>query len=79
MGLEGDRVEEAGIALSIKPLGGLAEVQEPGRSRGEAGGGGGLGAMTVRLMILAVILLALGGCQNPGRFQAGWADTAAVD
>jgi hypothetical protein len=34
--------------------------------------------MTVRLMVLVFVLLALGGCQNPGRFQAALADTAGV-
>ena len=30
----------------------------------------GLGAMTVRLMLLLVMAMALGGCQNPSRIQA---------
>ena len=37
------------------------------RIRGEAGGGGGIEQMTLRLMLCALILLALGGCQNPSR------------
>jgi hypothetical protein len=35
--------------------------------------------MTVRLMALVFILLALGGCQIPGRFQGALADPAAMD
>jgi hypothetical protein len=35
--------------------------------------------MSARLMVLLLILLALGGCQNPGRFQAALADPAAMD
>ena len=41
-----DRLEAAGIALPIGPIAGLAQVQEPARAGGQAGGGGGLGEMT---------------------------------
>ena len=41
MGLEGNRLEAAGIKLSIWAFARLAEVQEPRRARGEAGSGGG--------------------------------------
>ena len=41
-----DRLEAAGIALPIRPIARLAQVQEPGRAGGEAGGGRGLGEMT---------------------------------
>jgi ATP dependent DNA ligase domain len=40
----GHRVEAAGVALRLRPLEGLAQVQEPERAGGEAGGGGRLGA-----------------------------------
>jgi hypothetical protein len=46
---------------------------------GEAGGGRGIEQMTLRLILGAFILLALGGCQNPGRFHAALADAAAMD
>jgi hypothetical protein len=32
-----------------------------------------------RLMVLVFIMVALGGCQNPGRFEAALASTAAMD
>jgi bifunctional non-homologous end joining protein LigD len=38
MSLEGHRVEAARLSLPERPLEGLAEVQEPGRSGGEARG-----------------------------------------
>src|SRR5262249_61986229 len=37
------RVEAARVALPIRPVEGLAEVQEPGSASGEARGRGGLG------------------------------------
>lgn len=43
MGLEGDCFEAAGIALPIRALTGLAEVQKPKRACGEAGSGRGFG------------------------------------
>ena len=46
---------------------------------GEAGGGGGIEQMTLRLMLCAFILLALGGCQNPSRIQAASSHSAAMD
>jgi colanic acid biosynthesis protein WcaH len=45
MGLEGIVVQAARVALQIRPLAGLAEVQEPGGTCSEAGGGRGLGAV----------------------------------
>jgi hypothetical protein len=30
-------------------------------------------------MVLVFIMVALGGCQNPGRFEAAFANTAAMD
>ena len=44
-GAGGDCLEAAGIALSVGPLAGLAQVQEPGGARGETRGGGGLGSL----------------------------------
>jgi hypothetical protein len=41
-GAGGDCLEAARVSLSIGPLAGLVEVQEPGGARGEAGGGRGL-------------------------------------
>jgi hypothetical protein len=35
--------------------------------------------MTLRLMLCAFILLALGGCQNPSRIQAGSSHSAATE
>jgi hypothetical protein len=35
--------------------------------------------MITRLMVLVFIMVALGGCQNPGRFEAALANTAAMD
>jgi hypothetical protein len=32
--------------VALRPLARLAQVQEPGRASGQAGGGGGLGTMT---------------------------------
>ena len=46
-GARRDRLETAGIALSVGAVAGLAQVQESGGSGGEAGGGGGLGAVMV--------------------------------
>ncbi len=46
---------------------------------GEAGGGGGIEQMTLKLMLCAFILLALGGCQNPSRIQAASSHSAAMD
>jgi hypothetical protein len=46
---------------------------------GEGGGGGGIEQMTLRLMLCAFILLALGGCQNPSRIQAASSHSAAMD
>jgi hypothetical protein len=46
-GAGGDCLEALWIALPIWQVAGLAEVQEPGGARGDAGGGGGLGAMKV--------------------------------
>ncbi len=45
-GAGGDRLEAGGIALPIRTVAGLAQVQESLCAGGEAGGGGGLGAMT---------------------------------
>jgi hypothetical protein len=42
------RVEAAGLALSLRPLARLAQVQEPGGSGSEARGGRGLGQVTRR-------------------------------
>ena len=44
-GLGGHCVQAARVALQIRPLAGLAEVQEPGGTCSEAGGGRGLGAV----------------------------------
>jgi hypothetical protein len=41
------RIEALWLALPLRPLEGLAQVQEPGRACSEAGGGGGLGEMTI--------------------------------
>src|SRR5215831_17335537 len=48
--VRGHRVEAARVALSLRPVEGLAQVQEPGSAGGEARGGGGLGpgAMAVK-------------------------------
>jgi hypothetical protein len=35
--------------------------------------------MTLRLMLCDFILLALAGCQNPGRFHAALPDAAAME
>ena len=48
-GAGGDCLEAAGIALSIGPVAGLAQVQESGCSGGEARGGRGLGSVTIGL------------------------------
>ena len=45
MGLRGDRLEAAGIALSVREVAGLAQVQEPERAGGAARGGEGLALM----------------------------------
>jgi hypothetical protein len=42
-GARGDRLEAPGLALQVRALAGLAQVQEPGGAGGPAGGGGGLG------------------------------------
>jgi hypothetical protein len=42
MGLEGDRVQTARLALQVGPLAGLAQVQEPAGTGSEAGGRRGL-------------------------------------
>ena len=39
------RLQAAGLALPLRPLAGLAQVQEPGRAGGPPRGGGGLGTM----------------------------------
>jgi hypothetical protein len=49
------------------------------RGYGSERGGRGLGQMITRLMVLVFIMVALGGCQNPGRFEAALANTAAMD
>ena len=41
-GLRGHRLEAARLALPLRPLAGLAQVQEPGGAGGQAGGGRGL-------------------------------------
>ena len=56
-GAGGDRLEAAGIALSIWPFAGLAQVQESGGSGGEAGSGRGLGELILERS-LAVSLFA---------------------
>ena len=48
-------------------------------SCGEAGGGGEIEQMTLRLMLCVLILLALGGCQNPSRIQAASSVSVAMD
>ena len=48
MGLEGIVLKAVGFDLPFWVFTRLAEVQEPGRASGEAGGGGGLGTMTIR-------------------------------
>src|SRR5262249_1744083 len=45
----GHRVEAARVALPIRPIEGLAEVQEPGSASGEARGGGGVGEAALAL------------------------------
>jgi len=45
------RVEAARLALLLRPVEGLAEVQEPGRSGGEAGGRRGLGKGEAEMII----------------------------
>ena len=52
-GAGGDRLEAAGIALPIGPVAGLAQVQEPGGACGEAGGGRGLGEITLGRSLVA--------------------------
>ena len=52
-GAGGHRLEAAGLALPLGALAGLAQVQEPGGSCGEAGGGGGL-AVKRPMMIDAI-------------------------
>ena len=49
----GDRLEAARLALSFRPVAGLAEVQEPGSAGGEAGGGGGLGDGSSRMAAMS--------------------------
>jgi hypothetical protein len=44
----GHRIEAPWLALPLRPLERLAEVQEPGSASGKARGGGGLGKMTRR-------------------------------
>jgi hypothetical protein len=41
-------LEAAGLALSLRSLARLAQVQEPGRTRSEARGRGGVGALSER-------------------------------
>src|SRR5215831_1894137 len=41
----GHRLETARLALPLRPIEGLAEVQEPGSASGEARGRGGLGTV----------------------------------
>jgi hypothetical protein len=50
-GAERYRLEALGIALPFRTLAGLAQVQEPGSTGGEARGGGGLGAITASLIL----------------------------
>jgi hypothetical protein len=38
-----------------------------------------LSQMTLRLILCALILLALGGCQNPSRIQAASSGSVAMD
>ena len=47
-GARGDCLEAARLALPLRPIAGLAQVQEPGRACGEARGGRGLGKMRGR-------------------------------
>jgi hypothetical protein len=46
-GTRGHRVEAAGLALPLRPLARLAQVQESRCACGEARGGGGLGGTTI--------------------------------
>ena len=47
MGLEGIVSQAEGLDLSLRPLAGLAQDEEPGVRGGEAGGGRGLGSAEV--------------------------------
>ena len=49
LGIEGIVSKRLGLALSLRPHRRLAQVQEPGGTGGEAGGGGGLGPGRVAL------------------------------
>jgi hypothetical protein len=48
MGARRHRVEAQGLALPLGALAALAQNEKPGARGGEAGGGGGLGEMTVQ-------------------------------
>jgi len=44
-GPRGDRLEAARLALPLRSVEGLAQVQEPASASGEAGSGGGVGSL----------------------------------
>src|SRR5262245_39213541 len=55
------RVEAARVALPLlRPVEGLAEIQEPGRACGETGSGGGLTPYKSRLAITVLAVLCIG-------------------
>jgi hypothetical protein len=54
--------------LALSPVGRILQWAEEGLSQ-----------MTLRLILCALILLALGGCQNPSRIQAASSGSVAMD
>jgi hypothetical protein len=57
--VRGHRVEAARVALSLRPVEGLAQVQEPGSAGGEARGGGGLGPRATAMRVLLIYCVTL--------------------
>ena len=54
--------------LALSPVGRFLQWAEEGLSQ-----------MTLKLILCALILLALGGCQNPSRIQAASSGSVAMD
>src|SRR5262249_20435176 len=57
--VRGHRVEAARVGLSLLPVEGLAQVQDPGGAGGEAGGGGGLGRRATAMRVLLIYCVTL--------------------
>jgi hypothetical protein len=74
----GDRLKAAGIALQVRPIARLAQVQESGCARGEARGGRGLGQIAMPIVNQFVTAADLwSGLVEPD-YHAHMADVASL-